>query len=52
MLSVFYSSLSGYQNYRAFGITMMKVRMRSNLERLTESGMVEAVGNGQGRAYI
>ena len=31
---------------------MVKVRMRSNLERLTESGMVEAVGNGRGRAYI
>lgn len=26
--------------------------MRSNLERLTESGMIEAVGNGRGWAYI
>lgn len=26
--------------------------MRANLERLTESGLVEAVGNGRGRVYI
>ena len=31
---------------------MSETKMRSNLERLTESGMVEAVGNGRGQAYI
>lgn len=31
---------------------MSETKMRANLERLTESGLVEAVGNGRGRVYI
>ena len=31
---------------------MSETKMRANLERLTESGLIEAVGNGRGRAYI
>ena len=33
-------------------INLSDTKMRATLERLTESGLIEAIGNGRGRAYV
>ncbi len=33
-------------------LTLPETRMRATLERLTEAGLIEALGSGRGRAYV